>query len=80
MKKFTTLKEDLLNEAIESQKSFNEGYENANNKLERIKTALDDFQSEFENDPRNWGYSGSMGHVNELLDEILGFLGIVKEK
>jgi hypothetical protein len=74
MKKFTTLKEDLLNEAMESKTAFEEGYNNATEKIEKIKIALENFKEQFELDPRNWGFAGSMGRINEQLDDILGFL------
>jgi len=79
MKKFTTLEEDLLTEAIESQKSFNDGFEKANLKLEQIKNALEDFKAKFEQDPRNWGYAGSMEFINKQLDEILEHLNLNDE-
>ncbi len=74
MKKFTTLKEDLLNEAMESKTAFEEGYNNATEKIEKIKIELENFKEQFELDPRNWGFAGSMGRINEQLDDILGFL------
>ena len=80
MKKFTTLEKDLLIEAIESQNAFYEGYDKANLKLEQIKSALEDFKAKFEQEPRNWGYAGSMGYINDQLDQILIHLGIIEER
>ncbi len=74
MKKFTTLEEDLLKESESAQESFDTNFIYAQSKLDMIKTELDEFKSEYQGDLRNWGYAGSLGHVNELLDEILDFL------
>jgi hypothetical protein len=74
MKKFTTLKDDLIKESYSAQEDFNIKFEQTQEKLETIKVALDNFKADYQNDLRNWGYSGSMGHVNELLEEILEHL------
>lgn len=40
--------------------------------LARLKTHADKQEA----DPRNWGFAGSLGHVSELLSELLdGFQG-----
>ena len=76
MKKFTTLEEDLINEAAGAQEAFEKSFTEASNKLMQIKVALEDFKEEYQNDPRNWGYSGSMGYINNQLDQILEHLGL----
>ena len=76
MKKFTTLEEDLLNEAVGAQEAFEKGFAKANDKLMQIKVALSDFKEKYEKDPRNWGYAGSMGYINDQLDQILEHLGL----
>ena len=79
MKKFTTLEEDLLKEAARSQNAFEQWFKDATDKLLQIKVALEDFKSKYQNDPRNWGFAGSMGYVNEQLDQVLSHLGIMEE-
>lgn len=76
MKKFTTLEEDLINEAAGAQEAFEKGFTEASNKLMQIKVALEDFKEKYQNNPRDWGYVGSMGFINEQLDQILQHLGI----
>jgi hypothetical protein len=75
MKKFTTLKEDLLKESEQTQDVFNHTFAEAQFKLDIVKSRLDIFKKKYQGDLRNWGYVGSMGHVIELLDEMLEFLG-----
>ena len=79
MKKFTTLEEDLLNEAAGAQEAFEKGFTEASNKLMQIKVALEDFKEKYQNQPRDWGYAGSMGYVNDQLDQILQHLGFSEE-
>jgi len=76
MKKFTTLEEDLIKEAAGAQESFDKGFKEANDKLLQIRVALEDFKAKYQNEPRNWGFSGSMGYINEQLDGILQHLGV----
>lgn len=76
MKKFTTLEEDLLKEAAGAQEAFEKGFTEASNKLMQIKVALEDFKEKYQKDSRNWGYAGSMGYINEQLDQILIHLGL----
>lgn len=80
MKKFTTLEEDLVKEAAGAQDAFDKGFKNANDKLLQIRVALEDFKDKYQNDPRNWGFAGSIGYVNEQLDQILEHLGIYESK
>ena len=76
MKKFTTLEEDLLNEAIGAQEAFEKSFTEASNKLMQIKVALEDFKGKYQSDTRNWGYAGSMGYINEQLNQVLIHLGL----
>jgi hypothetical protein len=74
MKKFTTLEEDLIKEAAGAQEAFDKGFKEANDKLLQIRVALEDFKDKQKNEPRNWEYAGSMGYINEQLDEVLNHL------
>lgn len=76
MKKFTNIDNELIKENVEVAKQFNEKYKSALSKLDLIKIALDDFAIKQVKEPRNWGIVGSLGHVNEELDDILEFLGV----
>lgn len=74
MKKFTTLEEDLLKESINAQESFNKRYEEFKQKITDINWSVNKFREEYRSDLRNWEYSGSMGYINEQLDNILQHL------
>ena len=71
MKKFTTLEKDLIKEAAGAQEAFDKGFKEANDKLLQIKVALEEFKEKYQDEPRNWGYAGSMGYINQQLDDIL---------
>jgi hypothetical protein len=75
MKKFTTLEEDLIKENIEIEKKFGQSYSDALAKIDKIKIALDDFAISQTKESSDWGYVGSLVHINEELDDILEFLG-----
>jgi hypothetical protein len=32
-------------------------------------------KKDYEKDPGNWGFVGSLGHVNDLLEDVVEFLG-----
>jgi len=74
MKKFTNLDEELLKENAQVADKFNANFTSALQKIDDIKIALDDFAIKQQLEPRNWGYVGSLGYVNEQLDNILAFL------
>jgi len=75
MKKFTTLKEDLLKESTQAQQVFDHSFAEAQSKLDIVKSRLNIFKEKYQSDLRNWGYAGSVGHVVELLDQIIEHLG-----
>ena len=74
MKKFTTLETDLLKEAAGVQEAFATKYESATRKLEDISQLLENLKEDHERYPRDWSIVGSLGHVNEELDDIIEFL------
>ena len=74
MKKFTTLEEDLLKESLSAQESFNNRYAEFKQKITDINWSVNKMREEYRSDLRNWGYSGSMGYINEQLDNILEHL------
>ena len=41
-------------------------------KIEKIKAMLETHSMKEANDKRNWGFSGDLGHWNQLLGQILG--------
>ncbi len=76
MKKFTNLENDLIKENVELANKFNDKYKSALIKLDQIKIALDDYAIKQTKEPRNWGFVGSLGYINEELNNILEHLGI----
>jgi len=78
MRKFTTLKEDIIKENAQVQKEFDSELQAALEKLDKIKTELDALKVEYMKNPGNWGFVGTLGHVNEELDDILEFIEVPK--
>ena len=81
MKKFTTLKEDLIKEELKAYEQFDLRFKEVNDKMRILQNALDDYKKEYYGDSSgkrklNWGYSGSLGYVSEQLDTILEHLGV----
>lgn len=60
---------------MSAAEQFNERIKSTFEKLEVIKNQLQKFQIEQRSQPKNWGFSGSAGYVNEQLDNIIHFLG-----
>jgi len=58
--------------------AFIEKNQNALEKLEIIKTALNNHMGTNPDDI-NWANVGDLGYINEQLDNILGFIGPVAE-
>jgi hypothetical protein len=79
MKKFTTLKEDLIKESASAQEAFDKNFIEAQSKIYMITDKLYEMKKKYEDDLRNWGYAGSLEHVNKELDGILNFLGSENE-
>lgn len=80
MKKFTTLDEDLIKESQSAQDAFNLKFKEFEEKLDIVKLAVNNMKEDYQSNLRNWGYAGSMGYVNEQLDDILAHLGQYVEK
>lgn len=76
MKKFTKLDEELLKENATATEKFNIHYNNAIDKLDKIKGALNDMKNEYDKNQGNWGYIGNIYHVVENLDDLCEFLNI----
>ena len=76
MKKFTKLDEELLKENATATEKFNTHYNDAIDKLNKIKFALIDMRNEYEKNQGNWGYVGDIYHVVEELDNLCEFLNI----
>ena len=78
MKKFTTLEEDILKENAQVTEKFDTEFNIASEYLDKIKSNLNLFKTEFYGDPlgkksKIWGYIGSLEHINELLNDVLQF-------
>lgn len=80
MKKFTLLDSELIRENAELALKFSSNYKDALQKLDDIKIELDNFAINQVKEPTNWGYVGSIAHVDEELDDILEFLGVKEIK
>jgi uncharacterized coiled-coil DUF342 family protein len=74
MKKFTKIDEELLKESESAQNMFNMRFEEFKQKMDNINIAINNLKDEYQSNLRNWGYVGSMGYVNETLDNILEHL------
>lgn len=64
-----------MNDLTEAQAQFDERQTEALIKIEELKARIANMASKHGAEPQNWGYSGSLGHVNEELDNLLAFLG-----
>lgn len=60
---------------MNATEQFNERITTTFEKLEVIKMKLEELKNEQKLQPNNWGFSGSVGHINEELDNIIEFLG-----
>ena len=75
MKKFTTIEEDLLRETRESEERFEQNYAEVLTKLDLIKDNLETLKQRH-NTKSDWGFVGSISHINNELEDILTFLGV----
>lgn len=80
MRKFTTLKEDLIKENYIVQRKFEEEFDKVLDNIENIREYLSEIRKDYEKEPGNWGFVGSLGHVNELLEQVVEFLGNADEE
>ena len=60
---------------MNATEQFNERITLTFEKLEAIKLQLKKLQEKQKTEQQNWGFSGSVGHINEELDNIIEFLG-----
>lgn len=42
-------------------------------KIEQLRIKVETHAMREAADPKNWGYNGDLGHVNQVLDELLEF-------
>jgi hypothetical protein len=76
MKKFTNLDVEILKENKDLANKFNDLYKKSLEKIDKIKIAIDDLAIEQSKNPRNWGYLGDLGYINQSIDNIMDFLNI----
>jgi len=55
----------------ELQTKYNDRYTEIEAKIERLKQLLVNERNSFNNDSKNWGYLGNLGHIDENLDNLL---------
>ena len=79
MKKFTTLEQDIINENAQLEAQFQRELDKIEKNLDEIKIGLKKLAIEFSNEPANWGYFGSVAHINEELEDIMEFMNLNKE-
>ena len=62
---------------MNAQETFEKNYFEAIVRLAKVKNAIENMKKEFENtNKKNYGYTGSLGHVNEELKDIMNFLNV----
>jgi hypothetical protein len=71
MKKFTNLDEDLLKENQSAQKLFNMRLEEFERNMDNVNSAVNNLKDKYQSNLKNWGYAGSLGYINEQLNNIL---------
>ena len=60
-----------------AQESFEAARLITDTKLEKLKEAIEKLTNDFnDTNKKDWGYSGSLNHVNEDLQYIIDFLGM----
>jgi hypothetical protein len=59
---------------MKASKRYNELRIKLENDLIFLNEKLKKHQTDFNQDPTNWGYVGDIGYVSEKIDEILKFL------
>jgi len=63
-----------INESGSSSERFTINYTECFTKIQSIEHMLIDMKHKFSQDSKNWGFVGSISHVNEELTEIEQFL------
>lgn len=79
MKKFTTLKEDLIKENAQLNEKFDIKIEKTQENLKRVNDVLLILKEEYTKQPYNLNIINEVEHINEQLTKILDALGLNKE-
>ena len=79
MKKFTTLKEDLIKENTLLTEKLNSKVEKAQENLNRVNEVLNILKEEYSKQPNNLTIVSEVEHINNKLTNILDDLGLNKE-
>lgn len=79
MKKFTTLKEDLIKENAQLNEKFDIKIEKTQENLKRVNDVLIILKEEYAKQPYNLNIINEVEHINEQLTKILNALGLNKE-
>jgi len=70
MKKFTTLKEDLIKENAQLNEKFDNKIEKTQENLKRVNDVLIILKEEYTKQPYNLNIINEVEHINEQLDAI----------
>lgn len=76
MKKFTTLKEDLIKEHKLLTEKLNSKVEKAQENLDRVNEVLRILKEEYAKQPNNTNIENEVEYINEKLTKILDDLGL----
>jgi hypothetical protein len=57
-----------------AEKAYDQRVKSCREKIKRVTDVLNKDEKEFKKDLKDWGYVGSLGYVEEQLDEILKFM------
>jgi hypothetical protein len=60
---------------MNAHKTYNERRAAMMDKLEELYHLIEVTDVKESANPNNWGYAGSLGHVNEELDNLIKFMG-----
>jgi len=76
----TNRRETMATKNTTKRRTAAETYGNTRNridtKLAKLQEALAKHAAQQKEEPRNWGYAGDLGHVEEMLDGLSEFLGL----
>lgn len=56
------------------KREYDQKRQEIDRKMSRLEKELGKHEKEQLKEPTNWGYIGDLGHVSELLDDILSFI------
>jgi len=55
----------------EAEKRYSEIEKTINEQIKKLQVKLEQEKAEFMKNPSNWGYVGNLGHIKEVLGELV---------